>query len=112
MSPKPNKTHPQVSSGPRSPDSPDSHVLRPILALNPKTGIVEVISGAARAIIRRSDSSFRYSENASLEHANLDGKRYTDYRVSSAWCFYTCSCSVSHMNKMGMTERNLNRCMV
>lgn len=66
---------PHVPSGPQSPDSPDPHVLRPILVLNPKTGQVDILSGGNRATIRRSDTTFRYSEQTSFEHHNMDGKR-------------------------------------
>jgi hypothetical protein len=45
------------------------------MSLNPKTGIVEIMSGVNRDTIRRSDSTFRYSGDNSPVHANMDGKR-------------------------------------
>ena len=65
----------QVPSGPESPDKPEEYVLRHVMSLNPKTNIVEIMSGVNRETIRRSDSTFRYSEDTAPDNANMDGKR-------------------------------------
>ena len=65
-----------MQSGPSSPDVPEEFVLRHVMSLNPKTGSVEIMTGVNRETIRRSDSSFRYSEDSTSEHLNMDGKRY------------------------------------